>query len=482
MVEKALCTLLVVIGIFASAARHATADRLNVLFIAIDDMGNVLGRTRPPGLKTPHLDRLASRGTFFERAYCQIPLCNPSRASVMTGRRPDATTVWDLDRHFRDQLPDVVTLSQRFLQQGYHAARVGKIYHYDVPRGIGTNGLDDDASWDRVVNPKGRDVTDEPLITNPTPQRPVSAAMSWLAADGADEDQTDGMIATEAIRLLEELRDQPFFLGVGFFRPHTPYVAPRKYFEMYPQDSIELVEVPTGDRDDIPAAAIPHNIPVPDYGLDRETLERSLQAYLASVSFVDAQVGRVLDALDRLHLTDRTLVVLWSDHGYHLGEHHLWQKRTLFDPSARAPVIIAAPGSNSRGVACRRVVEFVDLYPTTVELALGEMPDDVDGRSLRPLLNDPDAEWDEVACTQILRPGDDSPVMGRCITTERWRYIEWDSGAAGRELYDQVKDPRELTNLADDPEQVPVIHRLRRRLEARASGAVPSTPVNRKRL
>ncbi|MCA9055358.1 MAG: sulfatase [Planctomycetaceae bacterium] len=478
------CLTALLIGMVVACRQSARADapRLNVLFIAIDDLGNVLGRTRPPGLKTPHLDALAERGTFFERAYCQIPLCNPSRASVLTGRRPDATTVWDLDRHFREQLPEVVTLPQRFRQQGYHAARVGKIYHYDVPRGIGTSGLDDEASWDQVVNPKGRDVDDELQITNPTPLRPVSAAMCWLAADGNDEEQTDGMIATAAIDLLAQLRDRPFFLGVGFFRPHTPYVAPRKYFDMYPLETIPLPDVPADDRDDIPPAAIPHNIPLPDYGIGEEDLKHSLQAYLASVSFVDAQIGRVLDALDRLNLTNTTLVVLWSDHGYHLGEHHLWQKRTLYDPSARAPVIIAVPGAKSRGVACQRVVEFIDLYPTTVDIALGDVPNNVDGRSLRPLLDDPQAEWDGVACTQILRPGNDSPIMGRSITSDRWRYIEWSAGADGRELYDQQSDPGELHNVAENPAHADVIQRLRKQMRPRALGTTPATPFNRARL
>ncbi len=322
---------------------HAPAAKPNVLFIAADDLANVLGRTRPAGLRTPNLDRLAARGVFFERAYCQIPLCNPSRASLMTGLRPDTIGVFDLDLHFRTTTPNVVTLSQQFKNHGWVTQRVGKIYHYDVPHGIGTDGLDDPASWQHVVNPKGRDVTEESKITNPTPHKPVSAAMSWLAADGTDLEQTDGMIATEAIRLMEANRDRPFFLGVGFFRPHTPYVAPKSHFEAYPLDTLKLTEVPEGDRDDIPAAAIPHNIPLPDYGLPKSDLLKSLQAYYASVSLVDAQIGRLLDALDRLALSDHTIIVFWSDHGYHLGEHHLWQKRALFDESSRAPVIIALP-------------------------------------------------------------------------------------------------------------------------------------------
>src|SRR5688500_12161033 len=327
-----------VIGLVLASGRAAEVRKPNVLFIAIDDLARVLGCYGHPVVKTPNIDRLARTGVCFQRAYNQIPLCNPSRASVLTGLRPDLTTVYDLGRHFREQVPDVVTLPQAFRRAGWWTGRVGKIFHYGVPGDIGTNGLDDAPSWDRVVNPKGRDVADRALIVNPIPARPISAALSWLIADGADVEQTDGLIASAAIELLTEQRSRPFFLGVGFFRPHTPYVAPKKYFDLYPLDKIQLPSAPATDRDDIPAAAFAHNNPTSHYGLDELTCRRALQAYYASVSFVDAQVGRVLDALDRLDLTAHTLVVLWSDHGYHLGEHGgVWQKRMLFEQSAGAP-------------------------------------------------------------------------------------------------------------------------------------------------
>ena len=453
----------------------------NVVFIAIDDLANDCTHT-------PHIDRLAASGVRFDRAYNQIPLCNPSRASVLTGRRPDATQVYDLDRHFREALPDVVTLPQLFRQNGWFTGRVGKIYHYDVPNGIGTDGLDDKPSWQLVVNPHGRDVTDEKLITNPTPQKPVSAALSWLAADGTDEEQTDGMIATEAIQLLEKHRDEPFFLGVGFFRPHTPFVAPKKYFDLHPLDSIRLPEVPADDRSDIPVAAFAHNNPTPHYGLDELTCRQALQAYRASVSFVDAQIGRVLDALVRLQLTDNTIVVLWSDHGYHFGEHlGIWQKRTLFEESARAPLIIRAPGRSGNGRVCQRIVEFVDLYPTLADLAQLSPSAELDGKSLRPLLDDPARQWDSSAITQILRPADDrlpAMVMGRSIRTERWRYTEWNAGANGLELYDHEKDPREIQSLAIKPnhETSLVIKELHGLMETKVHGTPPTSPVNPKRL
>ena len=450
---------------------------MNVLMIAIDDLSNALGCYGNPVVKTPHMDALAASGVRFDRAYCQIPLCNPSRASVLTGMRPDGTKVYDLDRHFRDEVPEVVTLPQLFRQSGWFVARVGKLYHYNVPFGIGTNGLDDEASWDEVVNPKGRDTTDEALITNAEPHRPISGALSWLAADGTDEEQTDGMIATEAIELMRKHQDEAFFIGAGFFRPHTPYVAPKKYFEMYPLDEIELPEAPEGDRDDIPKAAFAHNCPVPNYNLPEAVCRQALQAYYASVSFVDAQVGRLMTALDELGLSENTMVVLWSDHGYHLGEHNgVWQKRTLFEEGARAPMMMRLPGAKGNGTPCERVVEFIDMYPTTAAACGLEVPSTVQGRSLMPLLKQPDADWDGRAFTQILRPGDGEAFTGRSIRTDRWRYSEWGGGKLGVELYDHEVDPNEWTNLADDPQWKTLMEEFKAELDQVIHPEVPTTP------
>lgn len=483
-----LNSLAVLLSAAAFAHSEDRASRPNVLFIAVDDLACSLGCYGDVLARTPHIDRLAASGVRFDRAYCQLPLCNPSRASVMTGLRPDQIRVYDLDRHFRDEVPDVVTLPQQLTKAGWFAARVGKIYHYNVPDGIGTDGLDDPPSWQRTVNPKGRDKAEEHLIFNAEPHRKISAALSWLAAEGADDEQTDGMIASTAIELMEEKKDEPFFLGVGFFRPHTPYIAPKKYFDLYPLRQIRLPWAPPGDRNDIPTAAFAHNCPVPHYGLDETTCRKAMQAYYACVSFVDAQVGRLLDALKRLGLDDNTIVVLWSDHGYHLGEHNgVWQKRTLFEQAARAPLIIRAPGAKGNGQACRRIVEFVDLYPTVVDLAGLKVPRHLPGRSLRPLLENPLAEWNGAAVTQVLRPADDRlarPVMGRSIRTERWRYTDWAEGAKGKELYDHHSDPLEFHNLAidPDPDVKAVIEQLRGELEKKAGGGVPKTPFNPSRL
>ncbi|MCC9655943.1 sulfatase [Rhodopirellula halodulae] len=483
------CLLALLLGWVNSPVQ---AQSPNVLFIAVDDLASTLGCYGDLVAKTPHIDRLAASGVCFRNAYNQLPLCNPTRASVMTGLRPDRIKVYDLDRHFRDEIPDVVTLSQSFRQAGYFAGRVGKIYHYNVPASIGTDGFDDPPSWQVTVNPKGRDKAEEHLIFNAEPHRKISAALSWLAAEGGDEEQTDGMIATEAIRLMREKKEQTFFLGVGFFRPHTPYVAPKKYFDMYPLESMRLPYAPEGDRQDIPTAAFAHNCPIPNYGLDEATLLQATQAYYACVSFIDAQVGRLLDALDELGLAENTIVVFWSDHGYHLGEHDgIWQKRTLFEEAAQAPLIIRAPLSvteNRWGRGdCDAIVEFVDIYPTLADIAGVEAPSNLDGKSLQPLLQNPHAEWDGEAITQILRPADDrlaEPVMGCSIRTQRYRYTEWGEGKHGVELYDHHSDPNEFHNLRTDPDAKvqSVIRELRPRLRAKASGKTPTAPVNPARL
>ncbi len=476
------------------AAIPCQAKSPNVLFIAVDDLGSQIRCFGDQRAITPNIDALSASGVRFDSAYNQIPLCNPSRASVMTGLRPDQIGVYDLDRYFRDDYPDADTLSQLFIKEGYWTARVGKIYHYNVPASIGTDGFDDPASWMETVNPYGRDKVEEALVFNAEPHRKISGALSWHAAEGTDEEQTDGMIATEAIRLMKEhkekRKDQSFFLGVGFFRPHTPFVAPKAYFDLYPLEEIALPEVPKGDREDIPTAAFAHNCPVPHYSLDELTLRKATQAYYACVSFIDAQVGRMMQALEEEGLAENTIVVFWSDHGYHLGEHGgVWQKRTLFEESAAAPLIIRAPDLAGNGQASPRVVEFVDIYPTLVELAeLTQKPSQaLAGQSLVPLLEKPNAPWDSYAITQILRPADDrleTQVMGCSIRTERWRYTEWAEGQYGVELYDHKQDKKEYQNraISPDAEASEAIKKLKPLLRAKASGTIPKVPVNPARL
>ncbi|MHA3770024.1 sulfatase [Verrucomicrobiota bacterium sgz303538] len=460
--------LSMVLGLLVLSVVADAADKKpNVLFIAVDDMNNDLGCYGHPQVKSPNIDRIAARGVRFDRAYCQFPLCSPSRSSLMTGLRPDTTRVFDLKYHFRKGLPDVVTLSQLFKNNGYYAARVGKIYHYGNPGDIGTSGLDDPASWQEFYNPAGTDKTAlEPEIINYTPKRGLGSAMSFLSDKaGTDEEHTDGKVATQAIELLEKHKDQPFFLAVGFYKPHTPYVAPKKYFDLYPLESITLPEITPDVQQKAIAPALASTKPWPYFGITPEQARECKQGYYATISFVDAQIGRVLDTLERLGLRDNTIVVFWSDHGYHLGEHGLWMKQSCFEESARVPLIIAAPGQKAVGIPSSRLVELLDLYPTLADLTGLTPPSGLQGVSLRPLLDNPSAEWKRPAFTQVQRGG----FQGRSVRNERWRYTEWDRGAKGVELYDHEKDPQELRNVASDPDNAPIVSELKSLLQTNHS-------------
>jgi uncharacterized sulfatase len=435
----------------------------NVLFIMSDDMNNNLGAYGHPLVKTPNLDRLAQRGVRFDRAYCQFPLCNPSRASMLTGLRPDQIKIYDLDTHFRFKAPEVVTLPQLFRRHGYEAVRIGKIYHYGVPEEIGSPGFDDPASWDKTLNPFGRDATNKDKLINFTPHIPIGGALAYRIDEGPDEEQTDGWVATLAIRELERLQaaDKPFFLGVGFYRPHLPFVAPKKYFDLYPLESIPAPVDPTESLKNVPAPAFGTPLFA---GLTPKQQRLMIRGYYASISFVDAQVGRVLDSLDRLGLTRDTIVVFVSDHGFLLGEHGQWWKQRLFEESIRAPLIITAP-DNTPGAA-PLPVEFVDIYPTVAELAHLPAPAGLAGRSLVPLLMQPDTPWPHAAFSQN--------AAGTAIRTDCWAYHEWGpAGIDGVELYDHRADPAEQHNLARDPACAAIVAELSARLRDR----LPPRPV-----
>ncbi len=423
-----------------------TKKPLNVLFIAVDDLNNRIGCYGDPLVKTPNIDRLAKRGVRFERAYTQFPLCSPSRTSLLTGLRPDSTRVFELVTHFRNVIPNVVTLPQHFKQNGYFTARVGKIFHYGVPSQIGTPGLDDPISWNETVNPKGRDKAEEDKIIKLTPNAGLGNALAYWPAEGTDDEQTDGLVAHETIQLLTKHKDEPFFLAMGFYRPHCPYVAPKKYFDLYPLDKIVLPTEPADDSTDVYRYS--YNMTHRPYlWADQPDKKReAIRAYYASITFMDAQLGKVLDALDRLKLTDNTVIVFWSDHGYHLAEHGQWMKQTLYEQATRVPLLIAQPGSRVAGKSSPRTVELLDLYPTLTELCGLPTPGHVMGESLVPLLNQPTRPWNHAAYSQVMRPKDN--VVGRSVRTERWRYTEWNGGANGAELYDHQQDPGEFKNLA----------------------------------
>ena len=456
MSRNVLVCLLVFVVSCAAKPASGVGDRPNVLFIAVDDMNCDLGCYGSDVVRSPHIDKLAARGVRFDRAYCQYPLCSPSRSSLMTGRRPDAIRIYDLKTHFRDTVPEVVTLSQLFRKAGYKAARVGKIYHYGNPGDIGTSGLDDPKSWDITINPAGRDKAEEPLLTNLTPKRGLGSSLSFMAADGSDEEQTDGLVATAAIGLMEKHRDKPFFIAAGFFRPHCPYVSPKAYFDPYPLESIVMPAASPADIANVPAAAV-WTQPWPWFGVSREESRRAKQAYYANISFVDAQVGRLLDAVDRLGLAERTVIVFWSDHGYFTGEKGQWMKSALYERTTRVPLIFAGPGITAGGTA-PNPVEFIDIYPTLADLCGLEAPAECDGVSLRPLLDDPQTAWDRPAYSQVHRGGN---LRGYSVRTPRWRYTEWGTdGKNGVELYDETADPEENTNLATSPDHADIVAEL----------------------
>jgi uncharacterized sulfatase len=359
------------------------------------------------------------------------------------------------------------------MKAGYYAARVGKIYHYGNPGDIGTSGLDDPASWQEVVNPAGRDKTTlerDILIMKPT--KGLGSSMSLLAdKTGKDEEHTDGKVATEAIKLLEANKDRPFFLAVGFYKPHCPWVAPQKWFDLYKLKDEVLPPIPTAWKAAVPAAALASTSPWPYKGVTPEEAQQCRLAYHATISFVDAQIGRVVDALDRLGLAENTIIVFWSDHGYHLGEHGLWMKQSCYEESTRVPMIIVAP-KLAAGKVSPRTVELVDLYPTLTDLAGVPAPAGLQGVSLRPLLQEPTHAWGRPAHSQVIRGGLNG-IQGYSVRTERWRYTEWDGGAKGAELYDHDADPQEMRNLASDPAQAAVVKELQAQVRAMHPVKVP---------
>jgi uncharacterized sulfatase len=504
---SAFLVLLMAVGVRLAHAQPASPSRPNVLFIVSDDLNDDIGAWGHPIVQTPNLDHLAARGVRFLRAYTQYALCNPSRASFMTGLRPDTTGVYDLRTHFRTNVPDVVTLPQMFRHAGYFAARVGKIYHYGVPSDIGTSGLDDPASWDVVVNPHGVDKDEEePRLTFAGPSRALGSSLSYYASPAPDEAHTDGKVATEAIRLLEQHKDAPFFLAVGFYRPHCPYIAPQKYFDLYPS----LDDIPVAEYSDLLLRESPTALHGIVWDVPEQEQREAIRAYYAAISFMDAQVGRVLGALDRLGLADNTVVVFMSDHGYHLGDHGgLWMKQSLFERSTRTPVIVAGPAVAAKGQASRRIVELLDIYPTLAALTGVTPPAGLQGRSLAPLLRDPNTAWNFGALSEVRRPlasqsgraaagaRQGAPAtsaaagrrggtgrgraavavdQGYSLRTELYRYIEWNDRAGGEELFDEINDPGEVRNLAGETFYTDVLQRMRGLMaEARASTPARAT-------
>jgi uncharacterized sulfatase len=345
-------------------------------------------------------------------------------------------------------MPDVVTLPELFRQAGYMTARLGKIFHR-------SGRMDDDKAWDATFDPRATQTGRKGEGRNLTDGRVKWCR--WMAAEGDDEDQPDGQLATEAIRLLERSGDKPFFLGLGFHKPHDPFIAPKRYFDMYFLDKLPLPREPE-DKTPLHRLAIASSWKESFDRFTERQRREFMRAYFAGISFVDAQVGRVVDTLERLRFLDTTIIVFLGDHGYHLGEHGWWNKNTLYEHSARAPLLVVVPGETRAGTSCRRFVEFVDLYPTLADLCGLAVPMRTEGRSFRALLREPGLEWKKTAHTQVQR----GTVVGRTVRTERWRYIEWDDGRQGTELYDHRNDPGEYYDLCDDPDYARVGEQLRR--------------------
>lgn len=460
-------------GGLAGAIRPRAGSSLNVLLIVADDLNNDLGCYGHGVVRSPSLDGLARRGVVFDRAYCQFPLCQPSRVSFLSGRYPETTRVWSLDTPTRQYLGDAVLLPEHFRKHGYFTAHAGKIYHTG-------EHAEDPRSWDEEFREFGKSPPREAVLETGTAAGPAGHTFEWVMLRSKDEETPDGFVARKTVELMEKAvrAGKPFFLGAGFRRPHAPYAAPKKYFDQYDLDRIPLPETPPEHLSRLLPAAL--NLDPPHRPLPPQEIQRFRRAYWACVSFMDAQVGVLLEGLTRLRLWDSTIVAFMSDNGYHLGDHGgLWHKNTLFEQSARVPLMIYAPGMRGNGRRSRALVELVDLYPTVAELCGVPPPEGVEGLSLASLLGDPGRPWKKGAFTVAsrgkTREADPSPVayLGRSVRTDRWRYTEWDEGRQGVELYDHDSDPGELRNLAGNARVAQVQAELGRLLRAGWRAARP---------
>jgi len=421
------------------------ADKPNVLFIAVDDLNDWIGvLSGHPQSVTPHIDRLAARGMLFTRCYCAAPACNPSRAALMTGIRPSTSGVYHNSQPWRAGLPQAVTLPQHFMAHGYRALGSGKIYHGRFP---------DPPSWNTFFPSKTKQKPSDPLPKKrPLNGIPQTAHFDWGPLDVDDSQMGDVQVADWVIQQLGRKQPGPFFLACGIYRPHLPWYVPRKYFDRFDLDGIQLPATRDDDLQDVPAAGIKMARPDRDHArvLKHKQWPQAVRGYLASISFADTQVGRVLDALDASRYADNTIIVFWTDHGWHLGEKHHWRKFTLWEEATRTPMVIVAPGV-AGGSRCGQPVNLLDIYPTLIELCGLPPRAELEGVSLSPLLNDATARWDRPSLTTHGR-------NNHAVRSVRYRYIRYADGSA--ELYDHDVDPQEWHNLAGQPELKSVQARL----------------------
>jgi len=501
---KNLIVLACLIPAVCSAEENSPRP-FNVLFIAVDDLRPELGCYGNRIVKTPNIDRLAARGMVFDRAYCQQAVCSPSRTAIMTGLRPDVTKVWDLETHFRAARPNCVTLPQHFKANGYYCSALGKVYH---------NGFEDGRSWNEPHwYPTGRAVDTDPVdwtkqiitrhninveeFANPLQDGPKDAkgrtkkGPAFEISPKNDDDLPDGATAAEAVKRIHRLKSQsrPFFLAVGFLKPHLPFVAPKKYWDLYDPDHIPVPTIdhlPTGTPEFAGHTnGELHNYPgVPKGNPIPADFARTLRhGYYACISYTDAQVGRLLDALEQARVLDNTIIVLWGDHGWQLGDHGLWHKHTNFEIATRAPLLISVPKLKTAGKKCAAPVEFVDVYPTLADLCGLPQPGGLAGLSLKPYLNDPAAPMQKVAISQYPRSAGagTGQVMGYSIRNERWRATFWrertGSKIVATELYDEQHDPAETVSLANKPEHQELLVNLAKHLPPVGSAAPASKPA-----
>jgi len=475
-----------------AATRLSAAEgaKPNVLFIAVDDLRPELACYGAKWIKSPHIDRLAASGVRFTRAYCQQAVCSPSRTSLMTGLRPDSTKVYDLETHFRKTTPKVVTLSQHFKQHGYVSLGMGKIYH---------GGLNDELSWsepwrrpksvgyalpeNQKLVARKRKAAREKGLTGKQLSR-ASRGPAYESADVPDNTYHDGAVVDMAIKTLRRVKEKPFFLAVGLLKPHLPFNAPKKYWDMYKASEIDLAPNPFAPKNAPPYALTSFGElrvyeGTPKSGMVSDDLARKLKhGYYACVSYIDAQIGRLLNELEPLGLADNTIVVLWGDHGWKLGEHGSWCKHTNFELDTRVVLMIRDPRAKSTaGEASSALVEFVDIYPTLCELAGLPLPKHLEGTSMGPLLEKPDRAWKVAAFSQYPRSHNRQRLMGYSMRTDRYRYTEWQNRATGkmvaRELYDHQRDPAENRNVAEAPEHAELVKKLSAQLKAGWKAARP---------
>lgn len=473
-------------GLIHAQESEENGKRPNVLFIAVDDLRPSMGCYGDTAARTPQMDRLARHGVTFDRAYCQVAVCNPSRASLMTGLRPDSLGVWTLPIHFREARPDAVTLPQWFRQFGYTAVSHGKIFHNPTP---------DPQSWSEPIRPAGPLAYPYPAGTREllAEQDGKLPEEDWrkgklrgpatAAPDVEDNQLIDGRRTDMALEDLERLAkaDQPFFLAVGYIRPHLAWIAPKKYWDQI--DPATLPVVTDGNViPDTPPYALSNSYelthymdlvdfpePTDERRIREEQARHLMHGYYASVAYIDAQIGRLLDRIESLGISDQTVVVLWSDHGWKLGEYNGWGKMSNYEIDTRVPLIISAPGKQVEGARSQELTELLDLFPTLCELTNIPVPEFVQGTSLAPNLANPDLQRQSAAYSQYYRKWEESEYMGYAIRSDRFRYVQWRDFGTGEpvaeELYDHQAWPAESLNVAEDPDYVSYKEQLRQQLE-----------------